>query len=117
MLGQREVLIALQKTLLRTHPNHHRLSRLPRLVVPHDNPDKLQTAPRNRKADRRLKIWEGGGFRIADGPPVRWTAYGAQPHDAVSKFIGSRGYFQPRVPGGEWSHGAMGNARWTGGAS
>jgi DMSO/TMAO reductase YedYZ molybdopterin-dependent catalytic subunit len=26
----------------------------------------------------------------------------------------SRGYFQPRVPGGEWSHGAMGNARWTG---
>jgi DMSO/TMAO reductase YedYZ molybdopterin-dependent catalytic subunit len=26
----------------------------------------------------------------------------------------SRGYFQPRVPGGEWSHGAMGNARWAG---
>src|SRR6202048_3788734 len=26
----------------------------------------------------------------------------------------SRGYFQPRVPGGEWRHGAMGNARWTG---
>lgn len=26
----------------------------------------------------------------------------------------SRGYFQPRVPGGQWSHGAMGNARWTG---
>ena len=26
----------------------------------------------------------------------------------------SRGYFQPRVTGGEWSHGAMGNARWTG---
>ncbi len=26
----------------------------------------------------------------------------------------SRGYFQPRVSGGEWSHGAMGNARWTG---
>jgi DMSO/TMAO reductase YedYZ molybdopterin-dependent catalytic subunit len=26
----------------------------------------------------------------------------------------SRGYFQPRVPGGEWSNGAMGNARWTG---
>jgi hypothetical protein len=29
------------------------------LVVPHDNPDKLQTTPRNRKADRRLKIWRG----------------------------------------------------------
>jgi DMSO/TMAO reductase YedYZ molybdopterin-dependent catalytic subunit len=26
----------------------------------------------------------------------------------------SRGYFQPRVTGGQWSHGAMGNARWTG---
>src|SRR6195256_2883300 len=26
----------------------------------------------------------------------------------------SRGYFRPRVPGGEWAHGAMGNARWTG---
>src|SRR4029077_15767765 len=26
----------------------------------------------------------------------------------------SRGYFQPRVPGAPWSHGAMGNARWTG---
>jgi DMSO/TMAO reductase YedYZ molybdopterin-dependent catalytic subunit len=26
----------------------------------------------------------------------------------------SRGYFDPRVPGGQWSHGAMGNARWTG---
>jgi hypothetical protein len=26
----------------------------------------------------------------------------------------SRGYFQPRITGGQWSHGAMGNARWTG---
>jgi hypothetical protein len=26
----------------------------------------------------------------------------------------SRGYFQPRVPGAQWPHGAMGNARWTG---
>jgi DMSO/TMAO reductase YedYZ molybdopterin-dependent catalytic subunit len=26
----------------------------------------------------------------------------------------SRGYFQPRVSGAQWSHGAMGNARWTG---
>src|SRR5882724_2111634 len=26
----------------------------------------------------------------------------------------SRGYFDPRVPGGQWSNGAMGNARWTG---
>jgi hypothetical protein len=36
------------------------------LVVPHDNPDKLQTTPRNRKADRRLKFGRGG-FRIAVG--------------------------------------------------
>jgi DMSO/TMAO reductase YedYZ molybdopterin-dependent catalytic subunit len=34
---------------------------------------------------------------------------------AVNQCSGnSRGYFQPRVPGGQWSHGAMGNARWTG---
>lgn len=26
----------------------------------------------------------------------------------------SRGLFDPRVPGGQWRHGAMGNARWTG---
>ena len=26
----------------------------------------------------------------------------------------SRGYFTPRVPGGQWGHGAMGNAMWTG---
>ena len=26
----------------------------------------------------------------------------------------SRGFFQPRVPGGEWGNGAMGNAKWTG---
>jgi DMSO/TMAO reductase YedYZ molybdopterin-dependent catalytic subunit len=34
---------------------------------------------------------------------------------AVNQCSGnSRGYFQPRVPGAQWSHGAMGNARWTG---
>jgi DMSO/TMAO reductase YedYZ molybdopterin-dependent catalytic subunit len=34
---------------------------------------------------------------------------------AVNQCSGnSRGYFQPRVPGGQWSHGAMGNARWSG---
>ena len=34
---------------------------------------------------------------------------------AVNQCSGnSRGYFQPRVPGGQWSHGAMGNARWIG---
>src|ERR1700682_3365626 len=34
---------------------------------------------------------------------------------AVTQCSGnSRGLFQPRVPGGQWWHGAMGNARWTG---
>ncbi|HVJ42603.1 MAG TPA: molybdopterin-dependent oxidoreductase [Dongiaceae bacterium] len=34
---------------------------------------------------------------------------------AVNQCSGnSRGFFQPRVPGGEWNNGAMGNARWTG---
>ena len=34
---------------------------------------------------------------------------------AVNQCSGnSRGYFVPRVPGGEWSNGAMGNAKWMG---
>jgi DMSO/TMAO reductase YedYZ molybdopterin-dependent catalytic subunit len=34
---------------------------------------------------------------------------------AVNQCSGnSRGYFQPRVPGAQWGHGGMGNARWTG---
>ena len=34
---------------------------------------------------------------------------------AVNQCSGnSRGFFQPRVPGGEWGNGAMGNARWIG---
>jgi DMSO/TMAO reductase YedYZ molybdopterin-dependent catalytic subunit len=34
---------------------------------------------------------------------------------AVNQCSGnSRGFFSPRVPGGEWANGAMGNARWTG---
>jgi DMSO/TMAO reductase YedYZ molybdopterin-dependent catalytic subunit len=34
---------------------------------------------------------------------------------AVNQCSGnSRGLFQPRVAGGQWEHGAMGNARWSG---
>jgi DMSO/TMAO reductase YedYZ molybdopterin-dependent catalytic subunit len=34
---------------------------------------------------------------------------------AVNSCTGnSRGFNNPRVPGGQWAHGAMGNARWTG---
>jgi DMSO/TMAO reductase YedYZ molybdopterin-dependent catalytic subunit len=34
---------------------------------------------------------------------------------AVNQCSGnSRGLFEPRVPGAQWRHGAMGNARWTG---
>ncbi|MDE8651214.1 molybdopterin-dependent oxidoreductase [Novosphingobium album (ex Liu et al. 2023)] len=34
---------------------------------------------------------------------------------AVNQCSGnSRGLFQPRVPGAQWAHGAMGNARWLG---
>jgi len=36
-------------------------------------------------------------------------------HVAFSQCSGnSRGFFSPRVPGGEWANGAMGNALWTG---
>src|SRR5258706_8186032 len=34
---------------------------------------------------------------------------------AVNQCSGnSRSFFEPRVPGGQWRNGAMGNARWTG---
>lgn len=34
---------------------------------------------------------------------------------AVNQCSGnSRSFFEPRVPGGQWKNGAMGNARWTG---
>jgi DMSO/TMAO reductase YedYZ molybdopterin-dependent catalytic subunit len=34
---------------------------------------------------------------------------------AVNQCSGnSRGVFQPRVPGGQWANGAIGNALWTG---
>jgi DMSO/TMAO reductase YedYZ molybdopterin-dependent catalytic subunit len=34
---------------------------------------------------------------------------------AVNQCSGnSRGFFTPRIPGGQWANGAMGNARWTG---
>src|SRR6516164_9786881 len=34
---------------------------------------------------------------------------------AVNQCSGnSRGFYEPRVPGAQWSHGAMGNAIWTG---
>ena len=34
---------------------------------------------------------------------------------AVNQCSGnSRGFFEPRVPGGQWANGAMGNARWKG---
>src|ERR1700719_4233305 len=34
---------------------------------------------------------------------------------AVNQCSGnSRGFFEPRVSGGQWANGAMGNARWTG---
>jgi DMSO/TMAO reductase YedYZ molybdopterin-dependent catalytic subunit len=34
---------------------------------------------------------------------------------AVNQCSGnSRGFFQPRVPGGQWANGAIGNAKWTG---
>ena len=34
---------------------------------------------------------------------------------ALSQCSGnSRSFFEPRVPGGQWGHGAMGNARWKG---
>jgi DMSO/TMAO reductase YedYZ molybdopterin-dependent catalytic subunit len=55
------------------------------------------------------------------GQPIRLTldelVHDFKPFEiaAVNQCSGnSRGFFSPRVPGGEWANGAMGNARWTG---
>ena len=42
----------------------HRLSRLSRLANPHDDPHKLQTAPRNRKTDRSADARSGGDLEL-----------------------------------------------------
>ena len=43
------------------------------------------------------------------------TSFEAVEVTAVCECAGnSRGFFQPRVPGGQWANGAMGNARWRG---
>ena len=49
---------------------------------------------------------------------VRWHILHGLPSvqlSAVNQCSGnSRGFFQPRVPGGQWANGAMGNALWKG---
>ena len=53
-----------QNALLRTHANHHRLSRLSRLANPHDHPHHLKTAPRNRKTNPGLKSPRGTDLEL-----------------------------------------------------
>src|SRR5258708_22164376 len=56
------------QALLRTYPNDHRLSRLPLMGNPNDNPHQLQAASRNRSATLPIKS-KREGFRIADVRP------------------------------------------------
>jgi len=43
------------------------------------------------------------------------TQFEANSVIAVNQCSGnSRSFFEPRVPGGQWKHGAVGNAKWTG---
>ena len=43
------------------------------------------------------------------------TKFEAHTVTALAECAGnSRSFFDPRVPGGQWKNGAMGNARWTG---
>ncbi len=64
-------------------------------------------------------------FRLRIGGEVRTplslsvsdlrTQFNAISVIAVNQCSGnSRSFFEPRVPGGQWKNGAMGNARWTG---
>src|SRR6266566_4916522 len=66
-----------------------------------------------------------GGFRLQIGghveKPASLSIMDLRTHFepfsliAVNQCSGnSRSFFEPRVPGGQWRNGAMGNARWTG---
>ncbi|MGU7781260.1 molybdopterin-dependent oxidoreductase [Burkholderia sp. PU8-34] len=68
---------------------------------------------------------DAGAFRLAVHGlverPVELSLHDLMSHfphvevAAVNQCAGnSRGFFSPRVAGGEWGNGAMGNARWTG---
>ena len=73
-------------------------------VIPTEvNVDTFRLAVRGH-VDRRLSL---SLKELLDLPQVEIAA--------VNQCSGnSRGFFQPRVAGGEWGNGAMGNARWTG---
>jgi DMSO/TMAO reductase YedYZ molybdopterin-dependent catalytic subunit len=63
----------------------------------------------------RLKIY--GQVRQSLELTLKELVGGFEPVEmaAVNQCSGnSRGFFNPRVAGGEWANGAMGNARWTG---
>jgi len=71
------------------------------------------------------EVIDPGTFRLNIGGHVRQAVSltlddlvrGFEPFEiaAVNQCSGnSRGFFSPRVAGGQWSNGAMGNARWTG---
>lgn len=78
----------------------------------------------NGRVGTPLRI-DGAAFRINVGGNVT-TPLSLSVDDLKTKFTpvemvalcmctgNSRGHYNVRVPGGQWSHGAMGNARWTG---
>jgi DMSO/TMAO reductase YedYZ molybdopterin-dependent catalytic subunit len=65
-------------------------------------------------ARHRLRV-HGAVERPLDLSMADLLAMPAIDYAAVNQCAGnSRGLFEPRVPGAQWRHGAMGNARWTG---
>lgn len=65
-------------------------------------------------ARHRLRV-HGAVDRPLDLSMADLLSMPAIEYAAVNQCAGnSRGLFEPRVPGAQWRHGAMGNARWTG---
>lgn len=63
----------------------------------------------------RLRIDGNVTKALSFSLPDLMRKFPAQTVAAVNQCSGnSRSRFQPRVPGGQWGNGAMGNARWTG---
>ncbi len=75
----------------------------------------LQTVPAAIDVDAwRLRI-EGAVDRPLELSMRDLERMGGDEVVAVNQCSGnSRGFFGPRVPGAQWRHGAMGNARWAG---
>src|ERR1051325_9122004 len=142
LIGAASAGVLLSPRLLRAGPPQEQLIAFPQktdLILRTDRPPLLETPPHYFREDFTPNEafyvrWHLEGVSTSIDPDTFRLQIGghvAKPaslslHDlraqfepfsviAVNQCSGnSRSFFEPRVPGGQWRNGAMGNARWTG---